>query len=194
MPLSVSVARSVRRIATELEEEFKNFADAPIRFVPSGKWHITVSFLGSMDDAKIHDIADAVKVAARAFEPPEIDFEKIKYMPELMPRTMNPSNGNTVQMIWLAVDHATSKRIAKIKDVLENELAARGVPFQRSMKAFSGHCTLAKFTKETERASLPQIERPAHISFSAPSLDLMESALTRSGAAYDVIQSFAFEE
>ncbi len=219
LPLPASVARSIKKISAELEAKCKDFSGGRIRFVPREHWHITVSFLGNTDDAMLPMIADAAAAVSRTFEPPEIVFEKISYGPFLPKRGRgeNSAHNNaargagffsekpgTVKMIWLAADRASSERIAKIKSVLEDGLSARGVSFQREMKIFSGHITLARFAKETARASLPQIEKPVQFSFSAPSLDLMESELARSafaktpadktGAEYSVIQSFPFKE
>lgn len=97
-------------------------------------------------------------------------------------------------MIWLRTDQATSALLGKMRDILENELAVRGVPFQSEMRAFSGHITLAKFTGETTRVLLPPIERPLQFNFPAASIDLMESELKRSSAEYTMLQSFPFEE
>jgi 2'-5' RNA ligase len=185
IPLSGSVSRSVKRISAELEEKFKNLPNTSARFVPQENWHITVSFLGNEDDVMLPVIADAMKAAIRDFEPPEIAFEKVSYF---------PAHGDTVKMIWLSADRATSEVLGKIRDAFQDELAARGVPFQGEMRAFAGHITLAKFTGETARAAIPAIERPLQFNFPAASLDLMESELARSGAEYNLLQSFPFKE
>ena len=185
IPLSGSVARSVKRIVAEIEEKFKDLPDTSIRFVPQENWHITLSFLGNQDDVMLSVIADAMKVAVRDCEPPEIIFEKISYFPE---------RGDSVKMIWLSTDRATSAVLGTIRDTLEDEFAARGVPFQSEMRAFSGHITLAKFTGEATVASLPPIERSLQFNFPAASIDLMESELKRSSAEYTMLQSFPFKE
>jgi 2'-5' RNA ligase len=222
IPLSGGTVRSVKRIMAELAGKFERFTDtdfalpfdisqdpniAPavgkirhgIRFAPQGNWHLTVTFLGDQDDIVLPAIADAVKIASWSFPPPEIVFEKISYGPPAFGAAARPpkffgEKSGRARMIWLCADRASSERIAKIKDVLDATLASRGVPFQKEMKLFSGHITLARFTGEMELASLPQIERPLRFSFSAASLDLMESELKRSGAEYGLLQSFDFKE
>jgi len=185
MPIPRNAALSIKRITEELEEKFKDFSERQIRFTHHKNWHITVAFLGEQDDNALPAVADAVRIASRKFAPPEIAFEKISYF---------PAHGGKAKMIWLNADRASSERVAKIKDILENELALRGVAFQKEMKSFSGHVTVARLAKEIESASLPRIERPLRFSFSAVSLDLAESELMQSGVNYDVLQSFGFEE
>jgi len=125
MPLSHSMAYSVKRISTELEEKFNDFTDRQIHFVPQENWHITVTFLGDQDDIALPAIADAMKATSRNFTPPEIVLEKISYGPALLARRQKGG----ARMIWLCASHASSERIAKIKNVLDAALASRGVPF-----------------------------------------------------------------
>ena len=157
IPLTASVARSVKRISAEIEERFSAFdgTDQQIRFTLQGNWHLTVTFLGDQDDIMLPAIADAVKIVSRKFVAPEIVFEKIDYGPG---RNVPP------RMIWLCADRASSGRIAKIRDFLEDALTSRGVPFQREMRLFSGHITLARFGEEADLSSLPKIERPLQFS------------------------------
>ena len=221
IPLAASTARSVKKISADLEKKFKDFFSRDgsalrgvgwqIRFAPPENWHLTVTFLGEQDDVLLPIVVDAVKIASRDFKSPEIVFEKISYGPpalklqrasplspqrsgETGPRKLSSEKSGRARMIWLCADRASSERIAKIKEVVDAALASRGVPFQREMRLFSGHITLARFMGETELASLPQIERPLQLSFSATSLDLMESELKRSGAEYGLLQSFPFRE
>jgi 2'-5' RNA ligase len=184
IPLSSSVAHSVKRIMTEVAGKFEHFTEKEIRFAPQENWHLTVTFLGEQSDDTLSVIADAMKTAAGKFEFPEIAFEKISYGP----------SAKKPRMIWLVADRASSDRIAKIKGVLDDALVSRRVMFQQEMKLFLGHITLARFGEKMDFAALPQIERPLQFSFSGASLDLMESELKKSGAEYSLLQSFEFKE
>jgi len=201
IPLSTSTAHSLKRITTELFEKFESSANADfeasignnifdkVRFIPQVNWHITVTFLGDQSDNSLPAIADAVKIATNGFEPPEIAFEKISYIPAKITEKTRKA-----RMIWLYTDRASSERIAKIKDVLDTALASRGIAFQREMKLFLGHITLARFGEGVDLSSLPQIERTVKFNFPGVSLDLMESELKKSGAEYGMLQSFVFKE
>ncbi len=196
IPLSESAARSVKKIVNELERKFEHFSDTKIRFMPRENWHITVSFLGSQNDIMLPAITSAIKKVSYAFEPPEIVFEKIDYGP-LSPKRSDDSispRSKEAKMIWLHTDQATSESIGKIKGALEDELAMHAVPFQREARTFSGHITLARFPEGHQQATLPNIEKTLQFSFSAPSIDLMESNLVKSGAEYNILQVTPFKE
>ncbi len=201
IPLSASTAHSLKRITAELYEKLESSTDTDsvvnkeskimdkIRFIPRENWHITVTFLGDQNDNSLPAIADAIKIATNSFEPIEIAFEKIGYIP-----AKATEKNSKARMIWLHADRASSERISKVKDVLDTALASRGIAFQREMKLFLGHITLARFGEGVDLSLLPQIERTVKFNFSGVSLDLMESELKKSGAEYGLLQSFAFNE
>ena len=195
IPVPAPAVRSIKRIVAEVAGKFEHSTEKEIRFAPPENWHLTVTFLGEQNDDALSAIADAMKIATRKFELPEIAFEKISYGPlspgrssEARPFMKKP------RMIWLVADRASSDLIAKIKGVLDDALVSQGVMFQREMKLFSGHITLARFGEEADLSALPQIERSLQFSFSGASLDLVESELKKSGAEYSLLQSFEFKE
>jgi RNA 2',3'-cyclic 3'-phosphodiesterase len=197
-------ARTVSAIQ-KLESELLNKFNGEVRFMLPENWHITVSFLGEQEDNQLIGIMNAARAAAKHFQPTEIAFDRILYGPP----------GKFPRMIWLETDRGVSRNINELKIFLEDRLASERVPCQRETRPFVGHITLARFVEKiktdsrtnlenrfTRRAavlgvifemgSLPRIEKPAHLKFTAESLDLMESELKKAGAEYAVLQKFPF--
>jgi 2'-5' RNA ligase len=175
---------AIGKIEKDIEDGFGRDWDGRIRFMPDENWHITVSFLGTQDDADLTAIMRAMRAAAEEFSPVDISFAEIAYAPQK----------DTPRMIWLRTAAATSRTLGDLQSSLERHLDAAGVRFERESRAFSGHITLARFLASAPRGDLPAIERKIKVGCTGASLDLMESELDRSGAKYTVLQEFPFKE
>jgi 2'-5' RNA ligase len=175
---------AIGKIEKNIEDAFGREWDGQVRFMPEENWHITVSFLGTQDDAALTGIVRAMHATAEKFSSIDLAFAGIAYAP----REDNP------RMIWLRTSDSTSRAINDIKNSLEPSLDEAGVRFERESRMFSGHITLARFLASAPRGELPHVERKLNISCTGESLDLMESELDRTGAAYTVLQKVPFSE
>ncbi len=180
--IDANVRRAVARIEKDMENVLGNGQDGLVRFVPEENWHITISFLGTQDDASLTAIMAAARKAAENFSAPEISFTEIVYAPQ----KKNP------RMIWLKTSQASSKELGAIKNYLEDLLAEEGVRFEQESRMFSGHVTLARFPSSMPNDTLPAIERTLSLHCTGKSLDIMESELDRNGAKYSILQRFSF--
>lgn len=136
------------------------------RFVPRGSYHVTLAFLGDVDEALAREAASAVDEAAREAGP--VPLEAIGL------GTLGPRS----DALCLAL-HPDPALMAACS-ALRGALTRRSVPFDG--RAFRPHVTVAR------RAVLP--ERPlAGLSFPRPararSLALFKSTLTPEGAVYE---------
>ena len=173
---------AIDKIARGIEDSFGREYGDTIRFVPKENWHITVSFLGTQDDADLSLILTAMRETAEHFSAFDISLAEIAYAP----------NKDNPRMIWLKTAHATSAILEKLRRSLEDHLADRGIRFEHEARAFSGHITLARFANGASKADLPSIERHFAIECAGSSLDLMESEMDSRGATYSVLQKFPF--
>jgi len=179
-------SKTLDRLAAVSAEAQDKLAGKPgIRFVSDEHWHITLSFLGYQDDAALPGITSALEIASQSGDPFEIAFDRIMYGPPRAPR---------VRMIWAMTDEASSRRIAKIKNIFEDELDRRGTAFDREHRPFAGHITLARFNGDFDRSALPAIEAQLSLRFEPKTIELMESELSRSGAEYAVLQQFSLSK
>lgn len=175
---------AIVRAEKDIENVFDRKQGERIRFMPEENWHITISFLGTQDDADLVAIMGAMRETVKNFSAINISFMEITYMPQR----------NNPRMIWLQTSRTTNQALGEIKDSLEHLLGAAGVRFEQEPGAFSGHITLARFQNGMSHADLPPIERALRVNYTGTSLDLMESELNRSGPRYTVLQKFFFFE
>lgn len=174
----------IGKIAHDIEDAFGRERGEQLRFMPEENWHITITFLGTQDDADLTAIMGAMRKAAEGFPVFDISFTNVAYGPQK----------NNPRMIWLRASDATSRALGAMKKSLELLLGEAGVRFDQEARAFSGHITLARFLGSAPRGDLPPIERTITVGCTGTSLDLMESELDRHGARYTVLQEFPFRE
>lgn len=179
--IAVNLPENVKNEIEKAIEKIRFEFTGDIRFVERKNWHITITFLGWQEDGAIGPILDAAKKTAEDFDAPEIEITDIDYGPKNKPP----------RMIWLNGGVKTSKKLAEIKDDLENNLVDGGVVFGKEHRVLNVHITLARLQTFDD---LPAIKTELNIKFPANSLDLMESELLRSGSEYDILQSFPFRD
>lgn len=182
--LDPRIRTAIGRIARNIEESSGREYVKNISFVPPENWHITVSFLGTQDDADLVPIMQAMRATAGDFSVAEISFAEIAYVP----RRDSP------RMIWLTTSSDTSGSLGKIRGSLEDRLAIAGIRFEHEARPFSGHITIARFASNASVTNVPPAERSIDLHCLGTSLDLMESELTPGGAKYTVLQEFPFSE
>lgn len=165
-------------VAREVEKIRYSFTD-DIRFVDRENWHITATFLGQQEDEAIGRILKAMKETVENFDAPEIELSDISYGPK----------GGAPRMLWLNGSVKSSRETQELKEELENNLIDNGVVFGREHRQFNIHITLAKFMSAE---NLPDLNVKFDRVFSAPTLDLMESHMSRDGVKYEFLQKMEF--
>ncbi len=152
--------------------------DLPAMFTKRDSLHLTLAFLGYLDDEQIIALTTVLKEAASRCEPFDLALDSISY---------GPSNEKP-RMVWargpaLAPLDALKQNMEKL---LSESVGGLYTPDSRH---FSPHVTLARL-KNCHLQKLPEINERFKLSFPVTSFELMESELKRSGAEYRVLESF----
>lgn len=159
--------------------------------------HITLAFLGYVREENIPDIIKKTKKALKGYESFEIRLNKICY---------GPPNKFPPRMIW--AEGEKSKELAVLQDSLEkalftgiNQNIEKYIANIKSIereekKPFSLHITLARIKQmafnKMEREEIPEINEDINLSFTANSVEIMESELKKGGPSYTVLESIQF--
>jgi len=147
-----------------------------IRLTPKENLHITVLFLGYLEEEEIGLIFGAVKKVCRMITPFSLEFSETQ---------MN-------RLVWAVFEK--NEIYEKLKNLLEEELAGIiGENFREKNRKTIIHATLARFKKEGGKITLPQT-RMADGKFRCDKILLFESQLRSSGPVYSVIGEFKFNE
>lgn len=147
-----------------------------IRWVSPDRVHLTLKFLGEVDDDSERSITEALARVTSGHAP----FEARVTAPGAFPNIRRP------RIIWLGLEQAP--RLAALQSDLEDALANLG--FEREQRAFRPHLTLGRVRRgrRVDGILLESLVRHTEVSdaWQVADVALMRSHLLPSGAVYEV--------
>ena len=162
-------------IKKRLSLRIEKWRDLPIKWSDSDNFHVTLSFLGHIDDESLVDICAGIQRASKEFEGFEINLEEI----ELGPSKESP------KVIWLS--GGANEELRKLKIEIEKYLDM----FVAEKKEFRPHVTLGKISKHKWEAlsEKPKIEERFRISIPVLSVDIFESKVENGKTKFEVLEA-----
>ena len=164
----------------ELEARLKE-ARADVSWVKPENIHLTLKFLGGVEETRIPLIKRAIQEGLRGGGPLVLSLAGLGVFP----------NPRSPRVIWVGVEGDT-ERMEKLQKRLEQAL--EGVGFPREARSFSPHMTLGRMRSRQGTAGLMElVERLGEYragSIEAESIELMRSQLHPAGAIYTILESF----
>ncbi len=174
------------KLPEEIREKLFSFQKehsfVPAKWVEKENIHITVLFLGNLDDTQLLGTIQTTKTALENHKPFVIEIKRLVFGPE---------NKFPPRMIWAEV--GKSKEFTGLKNDIESGLF--DLPEyrykQKDKRGFKPHITIARIKsfKFRDLAKKPEIDIPLNIQVEVNSIDIMESELTRKGPEYTVLES-----
>jgi 2'-5' RNA ligase len=175
--VAVNRPAAERRAAYEAAAPLRA-ARLPVKWIGEDSIHVTLRFLGEVDEAKVAPIGDALAAAVRAARPFDVGLGGVGAFPSLArPR-----------VVWLGVErHPALELLAN--DV---ELALMGLDFEPELRPFHPHLTLGRAERNARPAAFSRLAQlAAEVSYQGSTLvesvDLMQSVLGPQGASYTVL-------
>ena len=169
------------RSVPQIEKLIYRFAatGADVKWVESGLFHVTLKFLGDVEQQDIVDVCRAVQKAVQEIPPFEIRVLGAGAFPNTkIPRT-----------IWLGVERG-AEELATLFQAVEKAMVAIG--FAPEIKPFSPHVTLGRIRKPNAALKdlgelIEQAPRYDAGKSYITQVDVMASELTRKGPLYSVL-------
>jgi RNA 2',3'-cyclic 3'-phosphodiesterase len=169
-----------QELKSEVGQLIKELNDPGLKKVSPENLHITMKFLGEVDEKQ----ADKIKqnLGEIKTQPFKISLAGIGFFP----------GENYPKVVWIGLDEGRQELIS-----LQREIDSRmsDLGFKKE-KIYEPHLTIArvKFLKDKKKL----IEETGRIeikqTFEARSLDLMESFLSQKGPEYKIVQEFEFND
>lgn len=146
----------------------------PVRWLPPESLHITLKFLGEIDDAQVARVEEVLGHVAAEVTAFHIDAGGVGAFPNL----------SRPRVWWLGVrDHAG---LMHAQSALETALAPAG--YRREERPFSPHITIGRTRSNQRRLRAAADDAIRRVDYRAridvASIDLMESRLSPDGARY----------
>lgn len=162
--------RSIERVSISLRSLQLDSRSVNVRSI-----HLTLKFLGGVEENRIADVCRAVQLGAGGTEPFEVSLRRVGVFPQLArPR-----------VVWVGVDECQA--LLRLQAKMEESLEAVGFP--REKRAFRPHLTLMRLKSKRNLAGLAryiQQEGTAEEvgSFQVEECHLYQSLLRPGGAKY----------
>lgn len=145
--------------------------------------HLTIKFLGEIEQSRIEALSNACECAARGIQPFKLTLEGAgAFPPRGVPR-----------VLWLGIKDSSGE-LARLQSRLEEECEAIG--FAREERSFHPHLTLARVRGPQRARELAKLHQEAGfeaIEFPVTELVLMRSQLGPGGSRYTEISRHHFK-
>lgn len=149
------------QIKKRLAKKVALWADLPIKWLKEESMHVTVAFVGFVDESVVPDICEKVSVACADVESFDLDFDKIILSPD-------PLDPRTVSLVGPA-----SEQLKLLNEAVEKALGMH----KHDHKEFRPHITLGRIRKLKwdELPEKPVIDEKYNAVISVDSVMVMES-------------------
>ncbi|MEX0999800.1 MAG: RNA 2',3'-cyclic phosphodiesterase [Thermodesulfobacteriota bacterium] len=161
----------------EIRKQLTNYIDSLKHNIEGVKWekseklHVTLKFLGDVEESMLDDIANLIQERASEYSPFKIELIDFGGFPNLKkPRILYIGLSNNTQL-------------AKLVYELEEQLA--GLGFEKENRKFVPHITLGRVKKKINIEDRPHIVQS---SFQINQIGLIKSELRPSGSVYTPVK------
>jgi RNA 2',3'-cyclic 3'-phosphodiesterase len=138
---------------------------------PEG-WHVTVAFLGEVDDAEVDRVGAAVRDGAAGTPPLSLRLGDVGRFGR--------------KVLHVAVEDEPRGALSRLGEDVQSAIARAGLPVQR--REVRGHLTLARGTRRGRIDTVPAVAVP-EASWRATAVGLYVSEPQRGGARYGLLAS-----
>lgn len=170
-------------LTLKMENLVQKFDTPPnfVRWVRAGNMHITLKFLGEVDEDSIPSIVEAAREAVTPFPAMKLVIEGLGVFP----------NHEHPQVVWFGIKGDTEP-LRQMEHSLSSSLTALGFPPED--RPFVGHLTIGRVKSANARGKIARLVRQYHRFYIgdtvAGEVALYESRLTMEGAVYMKLESF----
>jgi RNA 2',3'-cyclic 3'-phosphodiesterase len=182
-------------IALELNEALQSHLTGVIhqvaQLLPRVRWvdpsgiHLTLAFLGELDDARLERAIEAATLAARQVQPFTYSLTRL----DIFGSPRQP------RVVWMGIEESSGS-LARLNSLLQHELTRSG--FETDKHPFSPHLTLARVKAPLAPDDLQHLQailtgnQSGIVSpdgYTVQYVNVMKSELLRSGAHYFCLQA-----
>jgi 2'-5' RNA ligase len=181
--IAINLDQEIKRSLSQFVSELK--ARSPerrgIKWVRPEGMHLTLKFLGEINEEKVPWIERVLKRISEKYEPFPLRVKGTGYFP---PKSKTP------RVLWVAVEEVES--LKRLQSDMEEEMETLGFPKER--RTFHPHLTLGRVKTSSDiKETLQFFEKHRDKNFGemeAQKITFFRSVLKPSGAEYSVLSEF----
>ena len=180
-------------LAVELEEELKNellqvqkilakSVNGGLRLLPSQNFHLTLKFMGELDEAFLDEVKELSSDTLKNFHPFSISLDKVGAFPPRGP----------LRVCWVGLKASNSTLLELAKSL---NTAFEVLDIEAEKRDFQAHISIARLSKDSDvseriRGILPSLKiKP--FSQEVKVISLFSSTLHSSGSVYELVEHFS---
>ena len=171
--IAIEIPPEINSALMDLQTELRR-AGADVSWTKPENLHLTLNFLGEVDEKRIVEVERACVSSAAEFQPFTLSLNDTGVFP----------NARQPRVLWAGLSGEVENVIA-IRNRIEEKLALIG--FKREEKRFNPHLTVGRLKsnkKARELLALAEAYRLPPLSFVVTEIVLMKSELHPAGAEY----------
>lgn len=179
--IAITLPKEIKDYLNKLQKQLKT-SGADVKWVEPENIHLTLRFLGEIDDSmlvKINEIMQAIALARNEFS---ISLSELGAFPNIA----------SARVIWVGINEG-DKETKEIAEESEDNIAGIGIP--KETRAFSSHITIGRSKSGLNRAKLMQLlkelaNKPTeeNLRFTVRKISLLQSTLTPKGPVYEILK------
>jgi 2'-5' RNA ligase len=175
--IAIELTEEIKDKLKNIQNELKG-SGADVKWVEPENIHLTLKFLGDIDEKKIEDIKRILEKISEKHSRFSIELSGIGAFPKI----------SDPRVIWIGVEKG-KEELSKIFLELEEQLCRLG--FKREERGFSAHITIGRLRSPLNRPRLieeiKKIDSFSPLSLSVNRISLFKSTLTPKGPIYEII-------
>lgn len=150
------------QVKKRLVKTMEKWQDLPVRWSYPENLHLTVLFIGYIEDEMVADVCMKVKRACQKLPVFDINLEHI---------LLGPEDDKRAKMFWLTGE--PSENLKNLRENIEKELGI----FQSEKKVFRPHITLGRIRKThwEQLSEIPKVDEKFSFSLLIESVQVLES-------------------
>ncbi|MEK6321729.1 MAG: RNA 2',3'-cyclic phosphodiesterase [Acidobacteriota bacterium] len=171
--ISIEISESIKERISQLQKTLREI-EAQVSWTKPSNIHLTLKFLGDVEETRIERVRKAVERAATGISPFEVQVSGAGCFPS--PR--NP------RVLWVSFSHV-SENLKQLYAHIEDELAREG--FSREKRKFSPHLTIGRIRAPRNAAHVAEALIASGFdpeTFKATEVIVMRSDLKPTGSIY----------
>ena len=180
--IAVDIPDEIRERIAAFQDGLKQYR-ADVKWVRPASIHLTLKFLGDVEEKWIEEVANAVQKATRGTEPFSVSVCGTGTFP----------NDRRPRVLWIGVEQGVEK-LKTLALKIDETLSELG--FEKEKRAYSAHLTLGRVRSPNRIAST--VESMHTLGFDGGTFDVgeifvMKSDLKPTGAVYTALKRIKLE-
>ncbi len=174
-------------VALDLPKETKEFLlnkiqlidpDRELRWEKSNKFHLTLKFIGEIEEAQLPEIKDVLKKVVKGCKPFELKLSKFGKF----------TRKGKVAVLWAGF--AENTQLSECVTKINLNLSNIGIPIET--KKYTPHITLLRIRKNIDNKILHKFDNltSEHEIYIASEIQLVRSTLKPTGSIYKILEKY----